>query len=225
MSYGQNMAWGLNATKCLGSATWNGQSNPYLIASGYANNIFKGDPVIINELGYITSLYDSILLPGAPAYATYPILGVFVGCSFVTPTALNPIDPASPGRSFWPAGTNTLNAVPATAYIIDDPNTIYNVQTNATPGITQTMCGATASVAIPNVGGVVSGNTNLGTSLVTLDQSTVATNSATANLAIMRLVAISGNYASTVGLPIGYNNVEVLIQNHRYATRPRNTRS
>jgi hypothetical protein len=51
MSYGQNGPWGLRATKTLTSATYTGQTNPYLIASGYANNIFVGDPVVFWNTG------------------------------------------------------------------------------------------------------------------------------------------------------------------------------
>lgn len=224
MSYGQNMPWGLQATKTLTSATYSGQSSPYLIASGYANNIFKGDPVIITNAGYIQSLYDWAAAGaggggGANAYGTAGTLGVFVGCSFITTTALNPIDPASPGRSYWPANTATLNAVPATAFVIDDPNVIYNIQTNATPGLTQAMMGLNAATAWDATAGVVNGNTNTGTSLVSIDQATRAV-TATLNLKLLRVVAISGNFASTVGLPIGYNNAEVIIQNHVFCSRP-----
>lgn len=216
MSYGVNLPWGLQATKTLGSATYNSQSSPYLIAPGYVNNIFKGDPVAINAAGYLINAYD---IP-VGAFGVSPVIGVFVGCSFITPTALNPIDPASPGRSYWPAGTNTLNSVPATAFVIDDPNVIYNVQTNATPGLTQANIGNTAAFAFTVDTGIVQGNTNTGVSSVALDQSTVGT-LATRNMKILRFVPISGNFASDAVTPaLGYNNVEVIIQNHFFCSRP-----
>ena len=51
-------------------------------------------------------------------------------------------------------------------------------------------------------------------SLVSLDQANVGT-SATLNLKILRLVARADN-----ALGLGYNNVEVLIQNHFFCSRP-----
>lgn len=211
MSYGQNLPWGLQATKSLGASTWNGQVSPYFIdPSSTTQSIFRGDPVYIKANGYIASLYEA----GSPAFQTTSTVGVFDGCSYVTPTSANPIDPASPGRLYWPAGTQTLNNTPVTAFVIDDPNTIFNVQTNATPGLTQSNIGNTAPVAFNISGGLVQGNTNTGISGLSLDQANAGTG-ATLNLKILRLVARTGN---TAGL--GYNNAEVLIQNHFYCSRP-----
>lgn len=214
MSYGQNLPWGLQATKSLGASTWNGQTNPYFIAPGTTvgapvNSIFRGDPVVLNTQGYVVSLYDV----GA-GFTTTPILGVFDGCSYITPTATNPIDPASPGRPFWPVGTQTLNNIPATAFIIDDPNTIFNVQTNGNPGLGQTNVGQTAPVAWNVSGGLVQGNTSTGISNVSLDQSAAGTG-ATLNLKIIRLVQRGDNIPDAP-----YNNAEVIIQNHFYCSRP-----
>ncbi len=215
MSYGQNAPWGLQATKSLNASTWNGQTNPYLIKTDTAgtgqpaNSIFRGDPVIFNADGYIVSLFDLT----SPTLRTAAILGVFDGCSYVTTTATNPIDPASPGRAYFPVGTVTLNNIPATAFVVDDPNTIFNVQTNATPGLGQTNMGNTAPVAF-NPGAGLNGNTNTGISTVTLDQSAIGT-AANLNLKLIRLVAITGNVAD-----LGYNNAEVIIQNHFYCSRP-----
>jgi hypothetical protein len=116
---------------------------------------------------------------------------------------------------YWPAGTTTLNNLPAIAQIIDDPNVIYDIQTNGTgTGLTQANMAKTAYVAWNLSGSTVQGNTSTGQSLVTLDQSSLAT-TATYNVKLMRLVPVTGNNS---GVP--YNNAEVLIQNHFYCTRP-----
>ena len=99
MSYGQNQPWGLVAVKTTTGAPWNGQTSPYLIKSGYVNNIFKGDLVYLADDGYIHNLSDLQVAN----YPTAQAIGVFNGCSFVTSTATNPIDPASPGRPYWPS--------------------------------------------------------------------------------------------------------------------------
>lgn len=211
MSYGQNQAWGLVATKTITGAPWNGQTSSYLIQSGYANNIFKGDLVYLGADGYIHNLSEL----EAATYPTAQALGVFNGCSFQTTVATNPIDPSSPGRSYWPANTVTLNAQDATCDIIDDPNVIFNIQADS-GGVAFGAQGGTASVAYTYVSGSQtnpSGNTNTGTSYVVLNTGTINVN-AGLNLRILRFVPYSGNTAG-----IAYNNVEVLIQNHSFAQR------
>jgi hypothetical protein len=216
MSYGQNQPWGLMAIKTINGGTWNGQTSQYLIQSGYANNIFKGDPVYLGNDGYIHNLSDV----GAGAVGAHQILGVFNGCSFQTSVATNPIDPASPGRSYWPAGTNTFNNIDATCDIIDDPNVIYNIQSDAA-GVPFNAQGSTAAVAYTLLAPSLTnpaGNANTGTSLVVLNTGTLNVG---VNVKILRFVPVSGNVPVGNGANrVPYNNVEVIIQNHSFASRP-----
>lgn len=215
MSYGQNQPWGLMAVKTTNGSTWNGQTSQYLIQSGYAFNIFKGDPVFLGNDGYIHNLGE---LGNGPLQARQ-ILGVFNGCSFQTSVATNPIDPASPGRSYWPAGTVTFNSIDATCDIIDDPSVIFNIQADAA-GVPFNAQGSTAAVTYTYISGTnPAGNPNTGSSSVVLNSGTIGVNNY--NLKILRFVPVSGN------VPVGngnnrvpFNNVEVIIQNHTFATRP-----
>lgn len=215
MSYGQNQPWGLMAVKTTTGAPWNGQTSQYLIKSGYAYNIFKGDLVYQGDDGYIHTLAD---LSG---FALAQSIGVFNGCSFQTTVATNPIDPASPGRPYWPFGTVTLNAVDATCDIIDDPSVIFNIQSNS-PGVPFNAQGDTASVVwangTPGTSPGPIGNTNTGISNMMLDVASITSGTAhdlRKNLRILRFVPVFGNVA---GIP--FNNVEVLIQNHSFTSRP-----
>lgn len=213
MSYGQDAPSGLQAIKSLTSATYNGQTSPYLIKPGYPQNIFKGDLVAIRNDGFIQNIYDL----GVPTYGAAFSLGVFNGCSYITSTATNPIDPASPGRMYWPASTATLNNIPAVADIIDDPNVIFNIQTNGSPGLIQANIGQSAAViynATASTGGIVNGNTTTGQSLMSLDQSTIAS-AVSLNLKILRFVGVPGNVAG-----LKYNNVEVILERHFFVLRP-----
>jgi len=214
MSYGQNQPWGLQAIKTL-SGTWNGQTSQYKIQSGYAFNIFKGDLVFLGNDGYIHNLGEL----GNANLQVRQSLGVFDGCSFQTSVATNPIDPASPARPYWPAGTVTFNAIDATCFIIDDPNVIYNIQSDAA-GVPFNKQGATAAVNYSFVTGTnPSGNTNTGTSNVVLDTGTLGNNQF--NLKVIRFVPVSGNVPVSNGASrVPYNNVEVVIQNHTFASRP-----
>lgn len=219
---------GLQAVKTITGAPWNGQTNPYYIKSGYTNNIFKGDLVTIDTSGFIVNMRDVAADGTTVAAAGAGPIGVFNGCSFVTNTATNPIDPASPGRPYWPAGTVTLNGVPAIANIIDDPNVIFTIQSNAT-GCKWSNLNATSVVSWPVTvpgGAIVSGNFLTGQSQMVLVPPTdvLATNP----LRLIRFVPQDGNVptppsinpAVAEGLAIPYNTVEVLIQNHAYLSRP-----
>lgn len=215
MSYGQNQPQGLQATKTLGSATYNGATSPYLIASGYAQNIFRGDLVIYN---YTTGFIESLVNVSTGAINTANArIGVFDGCSFQTTVATNPIDPASPGRMYWPANTVTLNNAPAIAMIIDDPMVIYDIQTNATPGLTQANMGFNFDVTWTLPSGapfLVPGNTNSGYSAMVINQAS-ASQAANLDLKAIRLTPVTGNVSG-----LGYNNAEVVIANHLYCSRP-----
>lgn len=230
MSYGQNLPWGLQPTRSLGAATWNSQTSPYLIRSGYNNNIFKGDPVCVagpadgtagSDTGYIISLYDV----NTRNFTSQATIGVFDGCSYVSPTATNPIDPASPGRQYWLKGTETLNGVPAVANIVDDPNTIFNVQTTNAVGASQATVGACwdfAFDATPTF--VVNGNTNTGQSYVSVtnpQRLNAGAGGQDLNVIALALVPTPPNPAVGVGAAASnqYNNIEVLIQNHQYVRR------
>ena len=96
-----------------------GQMRPkaYTIASTYAANIFNGDPVKLVDAGTI-QLGTS---DGTRAGTTDGILllGIFAGCEYIDalgkPTVSN----------FWPTGTT---ATEITAYVYDDPETLFDVQ-------------------------------------------------------------------------------------------------
>ena len=204
MSYGQNGPQGLQSIKSLGAASWNGQTNPYAIKSTEANPIFRGDPVYVGSDGYLHSLVAS----ANPA--TTAIVGVFAGCEFTTSTAVNPIDPASPGRSFWPGGTATLGGRDAIGFVIDDPNTIFNIQANNTAALTRgATIGYLAAIDLSK-----SGNTVSGLSGAMLNSAGMANGGGAVSLKIINSDAYPGN---NFGIP--YQNFDVLIQNHVYAQR------
>lgn len=216
MSYGQNAPWGLQAIRTQTDASWNGKTSNYLIASGYAQNIFKGDLVYITTTGYVQNLYD-IPVGGANNYTVNPTLGVFDGCSFAVPVSVNSIDPANPGRPYWPSGTNTVGGIPAIASIITDPNVVYNAQVTGT-GAAQINVAYNAVVAYNVVGGQVQGNFNTGTSLLTVS---ITEGTAAARGFPLRncfIDALSSNPQNVSGQQ--YNNVEVMISNHYFRVMP-----
>jgi len=217
MSYGQNKASGLEAIKTITGAPWNGQQNPYPIKSGYENNIFVGDLVYVGGDGYLHNLSELL----AANYPTAQAVGVFNGCSFVGSPA-NSIDFASPGGQYWPAGTVTSNGQDATGFVIDDPSVVFNIQTNGA-GLAFNAQGSTYGVSYTYVSGSVTsptGDFNSGTSSLVLNSSSVNPGLIGYNLRVQRFVPVPGNVPIAGGPAIPFNNVEVLIQNHSFASRP-----
>lgn len=93
------------------------RAKAYTIATGYAANIFKGDPVKLVDAGTIqlgtsdgtrTGTLDGVSL-----------LGIFAGCEYTDalgkPTVSN----------FWPTGVAATNI---TAWVYDDPETLFDVE-------------------------------------------------------------------------------------------------
>lgn len=92
------------------------RANAYPITSAYNTNIFKGDPVILNANGTVTV--------GTAAAA---LLGVFAGVQYTDaqgkPTFSN----------YWPA--NTV-ATEITAWVYDDPDEVYEIQSQGSVALT-----------------------------------------------------------------------------------------
>lgn len=124
MSFGIDSPNGMTAEDSLTSAPWTGQVNPYQIASGYANNIFPGDLVGIQN-GMLVNYYD--LVVGNLAQQRSPAVGVFMGCDILNQNTSIP-GSGLPGSPYWPAGTLTLGGENAVAYVMDDPSVEFTIQ-------------------------------------------------------------------------------------------------
>lgn len=87
------------------------RTNEYKIASGTSSNIFTGDFVKLLATGYIDV-----------AAAGERLLGVFAGCKFT-----NAAGEVVFAR-YFPTGQTTLGSGDVTAFIYDDPNIIFSIQ-------------------------------------------------------------------------------------------------
>jgi hypothetical protein len=109
-----------------------GQIRPkaYVIASGYATSVFSGDPVKLTVNGVVQLGTSDGTRSGT--VAAVQLLGIFAGCQYLDSTGKPTISP------FWTGSTATYNSEGCTAWVYDDPETIYDVQyTNpGTPGTT-----------------------------------------------------------------------------------------
>ena len=184
----QNAAFGLRPLGKLCSNVNSEGVTEYKIASGASGNIFSGDPVKMTNAG-------TILV----AAAGDQLLGVFRGCKFTN----------SSGEvifsAHWPNGTVTSDAV---AFVVDDPNALFEVESAATGSVVQTVVGNNADIVY------ASGSTTDGQSGVTISGTTAATS------AQLRIVGISNdpeNNTLGTGSQSANVNLIVKINEHFYA--------
>lgn len=95
------------------------RARAYTIASAYATNIFKGDPVKLVTAGTIQLGTSDGTRTGT--VDNVGLLGVFAGCEYVDSTGKPTASP------FWPASTTATNIV---AYVYDDPATQYSIKSD-----------------------------------------------------------------------------------------------
>ena len=125
-----------------------GQMRPkaYTIANTYAANIFEGDPVKLVDAGTVQLGTSDGTRSGTVAGIL--LLGIFAGCQYTDALGKPTVS------SYWPSG---VTATEITAWVYDDPETLFNVQyTNpGTPGTTtmQTAVGEQMDWVVASPGG------------------------------------------------------------------------
>ena len=193
MANGTAAPTGLRPSRHIDGLPWNGGFGSYLIASGYATSLFQGDPV--------TLLNDGTIGIGV---AGSPIIGVFWGVKSVTSAgAAFPGGLGGFGPPMWTASTTLQTGSTAVAQIVDDPTVIFQIETNTSAGMTQTGLNLNYNF----VSGT--GNSQNGQSGYALNLSSGAT-TVDLNLKALRLA----QYPANNGFGVGYNVVEVVINNH-----------
>mgnify|MGYP003631756372 FL=1 len=169
------------------NSTGTGNFTMYEIANGNTNEIFKGSVVIPLASGFID-------IVGAADGGTVAPLGVFMGCEFVSSTTGKPT-----WSNSWP-GSGANSDHPIKAYVADDPNQVFVIQSDATLTNQAT---ARASVFL-NADMILgtSGSSANGQSTATLRVSTLAT---TAGLMLRLMGWIEdpdNNDFSAAGVPL-----------------------
>lgn len=161
-----------------GAAPTMGLTRRYL-ASSDTNLYFTGDVVSMSSAnpGFIS-------IPSTGVNTTAPILGIFAGCEFFSPTVGRVV-----WSSFFPGNTTSSN--PCNAYIIEDPNQLFLVQ-GTTVSVIGTSC-IGLNVGFTSTGAQPAGNQTTGISNVALASSTV-TGLSSQPLAF-RVVDTTSNYA------------------------------
>jgi hypothetical protein len=124
------------------------------MTNSYSASLFYGDPCTLVAAGTVERI---------GATNAGPILGIFLGCTYTDPGTRQPT-----WKPFWLASTVATDNY---AYVCDDPDTIFAVQSNAT--VAQTAQGLNIGVSA-----VSSGSTITGMSSVAADGANMATTTA-----------------------------------------------
>ena len=98
-----------------------GAARPFPIVSGYAVNLFSGDPVSLAGTAVGEGGVEIATLAGdrPGTVAAMPILGIFVGCEYTDSTG-KPVK-----SNYWPASTTGTNIV---AWVVEGDQNEFEVQ-------------------------------------------------------------------------------------------------
>jgi hypothetical protein len=178
--------FGLRPSRQLNGSPFINAQNRYRIASGNSTAIFQGDLVTPLSSGTITRYV---------ANTSNVVVGVFNGCFYTDPTTQKPTF-----SNFYPTSTNASDI---TAFVIDGPDTVYEVNANAVFAVADLF----QNYSVNNV----TGSTQTGISLVQLD----VAQSGTAGTYVVQAIDISQD-PNNSDVATSNANIMVRINNHFY---------
>jgi len=175
--------YGLKPVRQLNGSPFINAQNRYRIAANYGTAIYQGDLVIPVTGGNIER---------ASAGTSNAVVGVFNGCFYTDPTTQKPTF-----SNFYPG---TVNASDIIAMVIDGPDTVYEIKSNASFAVADLF----RNYSITNV----TGSTKTGISFAQLDVSTSGTTGtfAVQSIDITQDPFNSDLTASNVGVLVRINN-------------------
>ena len=134
--------YGLKPINLIGGQVFAGATRQRRIASG-ASSIGYGDPLQFDTDGTVKVTTSTTTAP------TSGFAGVFMGCSFVSSVTGQPTYSQS-----WISGTSVKSGTYITAYVVEDPDTLFKV------------VGVTASLVVSTTSGLDRKSTRLNSSHV-----------------------------------------------------------
>ncbi len=157
--------YGFKPVNEVGGLPYAGSTRSFALdPAGYGTNIFNGSLVYVATTGYlqlVTADGSDGTTNAFPAGTTLTgAVGVFVGCSYVNAQGQTLFS------QYYPA--NALNAV---AFVVDDPNTVFQVQANGS----LTIAAVGANVTLANAQSTSTGSTTTGNSNVAVSSTTKTT--------------------------------------------------
>jgi len=157
--------YGFKPVNEVGGLPYAGSTRSFALdPAGYGTNIFNGSLVYVATTGYlqlVTADGSDGTTNAFPAGTTLTgAVGVFVGCSYVNAQGQTLFS------QYYPA--NALNAV---AFVVDDPNTVFQAQADGQ----LTIAALGANVTIANAQSTSTGSTTTGNSNVAISATTKTT--------------------------------------------------
>lgn len=152
--------YGFKPVNEVGGLPYAGSTRTFLIdPAGYAVNIFNGSLVYVNSSGYLNLVTASGADGTTNAFpagtALTGAVGVFVGCQYTNAQGQVIFS------QYYPASTTGV----VKAYVIDDPDTIFQVQANGS--VAQAVLGENVTLAnaqTTSTGSTTTGNSNIAVS-------------------------------------------------------------
>lgn len=112
--------YGLKPVNLIGGQVFAGSTRMIPILQGYSTGLFNGDVVQMAATGTVAATTLAISATSQAAQTVVPAtVGVFVGCEYTPPSG--PVF-GKQRAQYWPASTNAVDAV---AYVVDDPDTVF----------------------------------------------------------------------------------------------------
>jgi len=163
--------YGLRPVKRADGMAYSGATSEYLIdPAGEATNIFSGQVVILGADGYIalSTATGADVTTNNLGGSGIGAIGVFMGCEYVNAQGQLIHDRYYPAAYAAPTGTAIK------AYVVDDPNVLFQAQLDSTGA--QTIIGA--NTLFPTVQSTSTGSTSTGQSNSALDATVQAATAA-----------------------------------------------
>ena len=182
--------FGLRPLEYLDGSPWNGQARRYYIASGLAETIYIGDPVVLAGSSDAAGKYATVQL------ATLAATNYTIG-----PVVAFEVDPTNLNKTYHVASTAQY------CWVADDPNIIFEIQMDSATDLAVTDVSSNGIMIRTH-----SGSTVTGLAGVEADESSFSGADATEMLLLLGLVDRSNNELAT------HCKVKVLIsrQVHQY---------
>lgn len=155
-----NAPYGFKPINEIGGLPYAGSTRKFAIAASYTTPIFYGDWVKIVAGGTIqrSALYDTADPSTVPGQ-----IGIFLGCSYTNPT-----NGQTTYSQFWPGISGASNI---TAFVVDDPNTLFKAvlvagdTADSTAALTPAYLGLTVigsnAVIVQNTGNTTTGDSRI----------------------------------------------------------------
>ena len=187
--------YGLRPINRLDGMPYAGATRQIQIASAYTEDIFYGDLVQIDTNG------QCIRSAVTNETNVYPV-GVFVGCTFT-----NPVTKQLTFSQYWPQDTVASDAF---AYVVDDPNAVFQVAVCSTGTtmsyVTRAAIGTNATV-LNNAGSTTTGDSKLA-----MDNSPLGTT----DTYVLRVIDVVPASSYVVSGEVRFPEVIVKLNLHQY---------